>query len=166
MDVWIFQVCDAVSESDVWIKVLIDNESSYGQFKLIIWIIQIHLQSLFSLRQSFFDCASRMVRRPISLEALEEEFFIYCLNQRSSVSEPPFWTPESGPRVTIPDMRRAIDKAPLVFQQAWIRIIITLRVRAHHRRQFTTAGQVLQDCKAGKLEAIIDRGQRFTTFLW
>ena len=94
----------------------------------------------------------------MSLEALEEEFFIYCLNQRSSVSEP------DEPWVTIPDMRRAI--APLVFQQAWIRIIITLKVRAHHRRQFTTAGQVLEDCKAGKLVAIIDGGQRFTTFLW
>jgi len=105
-----------------------------------------------------------MVRRPVSLEALEEEFFNYCLNQRSSVSEPPFWTPESGPRVTIPDMRRAI--APLAFQHAWIRIITTLKVRAHHRRQFTTAGHVLQDCKAGKLEAIIDNGQRFTTLIW
>ena len=164
MDVWIFQVCDAVSESDVWIKVLIDNESSYGQFKLIIWIIQIHLQSLFSLRPSFFDSASRMVRRPVSLEALEEEFFIYCLNQRSSVSEPPFWTPESGPRVAIPEMLRAI--APLVFQEAWMRIIITLKVRAHYRRQFATAGQVLKDCKADTFHSMINGGARFTTVLW
>ena len=99
-----------------------------------------------------------MVRKLIETQFLEEEFYIWCLVQRSSISEPPFWTSESGPRVSIPASIWFVDPAydgdskisemsdeylPLVFEEVWIRIVTVLKVRAHDRRQFTVAGQVL-----------------------
>ena len=129
----------------------------------------------------FFLPPDRMVRKLIETQALVEEFYIWGLAQRSSTTEPPFWAPESGPRVAIPASIRFVDPAyvgdsnisemsdeymPLVFEEAWIRIITVLKVRAHDRRQFTVGGQVLKVSKAGNLQSVIGGGARFITVLW